>query len=183
MNTTEAPTTCQRHPKVRTNLRCATCGTLICPQCLVQTPVGAKCRSCTALKGISLGDLSGLQVAKTIGAGLLAGAIAGFAVLFHFGWLTLLLAFAYGRLVGGVILRASGRKRGSAMELLVGTTVVAGYLGGRAVIAIDLLAARSQASPPLSVFELVAHSVVQSPVVLIALIAVVAGAVGRIRYV
>ena len=183
MNTIESPTTCPRHPKVETNLRCATCGTLICPKCLVQTPVGAKCKSCTAVKGVSLVDLSLFQAATTIGAGLLAGVIAGFAVVFHFGWLTLLLAFAYGRLAGSMILRASGRKRGAAMELLSGTTVIAGILAGRALIAAVVLASRPPTGTWPSMFQFIADLVVPSPIPLIALIVVVAGVVGRIRYV
>ncbi len=42
--------TCARHPSVETGLKCASCGTPICPSCLVQTPVGMKCKSCASHK-------------------------------------------------------------------------------------------------------------------------------------
>ena len=36
------PVRCSRHG-VETRLRCAECGTPICPDCLAKTPVGLKC--------------------------------------------------------------------------------------------------------------------------------------------
>jgi hypothetical protein len=43
-------TTCERHG-TPTHIACATCATPICPQCLVRTPVGFKCRTCTSGSG------------------------------------------------------------------------------------------------------------------------------------
>src|SRR5262245_41825997 len=40
---------CARHPEVETALRCSRCDTPICPRCLIQTPVGARCRDCARL--------------------------------------------------------------------------------------------------------------------------------------
>ena len=40
---------CAYHPDVETNLRCGKCGKAICPKCLVQTPVGARCPDCARL--------------------------------------------------------------------------------------------------------------------------------------
>jgi hypothetical protein len=37
---------CLRHPDVTSNLRCGRCDDLICPQCMVQSPVGARCPDC-----------------------------------------------------------------------------------------------------------------------------------------
>ncbi len=37
------------HPGVETSLRCGKCGKPICPKCLVQTPVGARCPDCARL--------------------------------------------------------------------------------------------------------------------------------------
>ena len=38
--------TCLRHPETASNLRCGRCGDLICPKCMVQSPVGARCPDC-----------------------------------------------------------------------------------------------------------------------------------------
>jgi len=40
---------CATHPQVETNLRCGKCGKLICPKCMIQTPVGARCLDCARL--------------------------------------------------------------------------------------------------------------------------------------
>ena len=166
---------------MQTNLRCAACGTLICPRCLVQTPVGAKCKGCTSQKGVSLFTLSPLQAARAIIAGLLMGAVAGFAVTYHFGLLTLLLAFAYGGFAGEMIRRASGRKRGAKMEVIAGVTMVAGALGGRILVAAMQLASQVHGRPPLGVLDVIASLVVHTPIPAIALLIAAAGAVSRIR--
>lgn len=41
---------CALDPDTETNLTCGKCGQPICPKCLVQTPVGARCPQCAALK-------------------------------------------------------------------------------------------------------------------------------------
>ena len=40
---------CALHPDVETNLRCGKCEKPICPRCMVQTPVGARCKECARL--------------------------------------------------------------------------------------------------------------------------------------
>ena len=79
MAQSEPITTCARHPKVETNLRCASCGTPICPKCLVQTPVGMKCRECGTQRGGVLFTLSPGQAASALAVGLLFGVVAGWA--------------------------------------------------------------------------------------------------------
>jgi hypothetical protein len=39
-------TVCLRHPETASNLGCGRCGDMICPQCMVQSPVGARCPDC-----------------------------------------------------------------------------------------------------------------------------------------
>ncbi len=39
-------TYCKRHPRVETGLKCGRCGTPICPQCMVYSPVGLRCPDC-----------------------------------------------------------------------------------------------------------------------------------------
>ena len=58
-------------------------------------------------------------------AGLAAGTLAGF-VLQVIGWFILFVAPLIGGLLGEVILRATGRKRGPRLEFLAGASVVLG---------------------------------------------------------
>ncbi|MBK8294959.1 MAG: rhomboid family intramembrane serine protease [Solirubrobacterales bacterium] len=38
--------TCYRHPSVETGVSCSSCGRPICPDCMIQTPVGFRCPEC-----------------------------------------------------------------------------------------------------------------------------------------
>ena len=41
---------CAAHPDTETGLSCGRCDTPICPRCLVETPVGARCRKCANVR-------------------------------------------------------------------------------------------------------------------------------------
>lgn len=177
----DTTTTCARHPKVETALRCASCGTLICPKCLVQTPVGAKCKDCASQRGIALFRPSLLQCVGGASVAALFGVIAGWAVEFSIGFLTFFLAIAYGGFVGEMTLRAAGRKRGLKMEVVAGAATALGAIGGRLVVAALQLSA-GPARPPFGVFSVIADLVQPSPIPLIAIVLVVGSVVSRIRY-
>ena len=184
MNTEQGPTTCPRHPKVETALRCASCGTLICPACLVQTPVGAKCRDCASQRGLSVFTLTPLRALAGAAAGLVAGAAAGFAVTFHssLGLFTLFAAFFYGGFAGEVILRAAGRKLGLKMEILAAVSLSVGALGGRLLVAIVQISGNHVPAPPHGILDALLSLVQPSPIPLAALGIAVCAAVSRIRY-
>ena len=61
---------CARHPNVETGLTCVTCGTPICPDCMVETPGGMKCRSCgiAPLPAIYRVGPGALAIAVTVAA-------------------------------------------------------------------------------------------------------------------
>lgn len=124
MDTTEK-VYCKRHPKTETALTCASCGTPICPKCMVVAPVGMKCRDCAKSKGIEADAKSILLAAITaIAAGVVLGVIG--SVL---PFLRIFVAIAYGFGAGQVILKASGMKRGIAMEIAAGAGFVLGSVG------------------------------------------------------
>jgi hypothetical protein len=124
---------CAVHPDVETNLRCGKCGKPICPKCLVQTPVGARCRDCAQLQ-----KLPTFQV--TARYYLVAAAImVGLAFAFGAVWwkidtlrlpigLDFVLASAFGYVIGEVISRATNRKRGRWLAFIAGTGVVLSFL-------------------------------------------------------
>jgi hypothetical protein len=39
-------TTCYRHPKVESHVRCTRCDRYICPDCMREAPVGHQCPEC-----------------------------------------------------------------------------------------------------------------------------------------
>lgn len=127
MNDVETTTTrCAAHPDVETGLRCNRCGTPICPRCLVQTPVGARCRTCARLRRPPMYEVSAGSVARAVGVSLLIGGAFGFlwGLLFPrglgLGLLGLLIAAVIGSPLGyafaDLLGRATSRKRGPVMQ-------------------------------------------------------------------
>ncbi len=181
MNSKPATTTCARHPNVQTALRCASCGAYICPMCLVATPVGAKCKRCASQRGNRVFTLTPMQTAGAILAGALAGAVAGWGVEF-FGFFTLFIAFAYGAFAGEMVLRASGRTRGTRMEVITGVTMAAGAIGGRLILAAVVLHGPNQGAPPLGIFTAL-WDLITNPIRIIAIAIAITAAISRIRYI
>ncbi|MBI20943.1 MAG: hypothetical protein CL780_01685 [Chloroflexi bacterium] len=73
---------CSRHKDIGTNLRCGRCDDLICPKCLIQSPVGSRCPDCS-----KIGQPDILISSKTE---LLMVSISSFLIII-FGALTLSL--------------------------------------------------------------------------------------------
>jgi len=124
---------CATHPEVETNLRCGKCGKLICPKCLVQTPVGARCPDCAKLHKLPTYRISTKYYLIAIGTGLgmaiACGAIWGLIEsLVHFLYLSLLLAPGIGYAIGEVVSLSVNRKRGTGLAIVGGAAVVISYL-------------------------------------------------------
>ncbi len=119
---------CATHPDVETGLTCATCGRPICPDCLVETPVGMKCRDCglAPLPPLYRASPGALAVGVLVAA--LLGGVAGLAavmVVRAVGWLLLLAGPALGGLVGDVAWRVA-RRRGRTMAGAVAAACAVG---------------------------------------------------------
>jgi hypothetical protein len=126
MESTNEVKYCARHPKVETGITCPTCGKPICPDCMVVTPVGMKCRECGLQRG---GTLFQVGFGRLMLAGLVAvvaGAIA--ALLGEVGFLVIFIGMAYGYGAGTAIMKSAGMKRGRKMEIVTGVGMVLGAL-------------------------------------------------------
>ena len=127
-------TYCDKHPKTETNLRCGRCDTLICPRCLVHAPVGVRCPKCAKTKRLPTFEVSGLQLARAVGASLAIGIAGGFAIvllilLVPAPFLLFLVAFvAVGYLVGEGTSLSVNRKRGRGLKLVTGGGVFAAFM-------------------------------------------------------
>lgn len=124
---------CAKHPKIETGLRCASCGTPICPKCMVVTPVGMKCSNCASNRGSHLFKVSPQRLFLAGLASLIAGAVGG--LIGSFGLLLIFFVSAsYGYFAGNIILRASGMKRGLKLEIIAGMGMLLGGFGFRLMI-------------------------------------------------
>ena len=124
---------CAFHPDVETNLRCGKCGKPICPKCLVQTPVGARCPDCAKLYKLPTYQVSATYFLRAIGTGagmaIVGGVIWGVVRgLVPFFYLNLLLAPAVGYAIGEVISLSVNRKRGAILAIIAGVAVALSYM-------------------------------------------------------
>ena len=131
MNDT-ADTRCARHPGVVTSLRCGKCATPICPRCLVQTPVGARCPACARLVTPPTFRVTPAHYARAVLAALGAALVLGILwavldALLPFILLSLGLAAATGYAAGEAISRAVNRKSSTGLAVIGALTVVAAY--------------------------------------------------------
>jgi len=124
---------CAAHPDVETNLRCGKCGKPICPRCMVQTPVGARCPECARLYKLptyrvpAVYYLRGAGTALGMAAvcGIVWGVINGFVPFFY---LNLILAAGAGYAIGEVTSLSVNRKRSRGLAAVAGIAVVISYL-------------------------------------------------------
>ena len=134
-----AVTYCARHPQVETALRCGRCDTLICPRCLVQTPVGARCPDCANVRRIPTVDLKPIFIARGlaagIGAGFAVGAFWGYAMPDRGfgGFFLFFLAMGLGWAISESISLATNRKRGVVLQGFAVLGAVLAYLVHNAV--------------------------------------------------
>lgn len=122
--------TCHWHPAVPTGLSCSQCQRPICTQCLVQVPVGIRCRECGKAVPLPTFDVQPANYAK---ASAVAAVIGVLGVIL---WLTLIF-FTGTRLVaslatplvvgyaaGEIISRVVNLKRSKGLMYIAGGTVV-----------------------------------------------------------
>jgi hypothetical protein len=140
MSTVDSSTSmfCAAHPDVETGLTCGRCGVPICPRCMVQTPVGARCRACARLRRPPMYEVSPLVAARAAGAAVLAGAALGVVwgvVLppgFGFGFFGIFIALLIGSPLGygfaELLDRVSNRKRGTLMQGIAIAGLVVAYV-------------------------------------------------------
>jgi hypothetical protein len=120
---------CPRDPGVETALRCQQCDAPICPRCLVQSPVGAKCKDCARVMRSPIYQVHGKELVRSVAVALIGGVITGliwgFVLLpFTIGFLSIFLGAGLGYAFTRMLEWASGRKRGPVMIGLAVTGIV-----------------------------------------------------------
>ncbi len=159
-------TYCAAHPGVETALQCGRCEKYICPRCMVQTPVGARCRDCAQLRRIPTYNIPASFMLRGAGAAMVSGAVAGGAwwlfnpiTPFLFG---VPMGLGVGYAVGEAISLATNRKAGPPLQAMAVAGVLVAFFVRNAAIG-----------------EIIPRSDVAG---LIAVIVAVMVAVGRVRF-
>ena len=123
---------CATHPDVETGLSCGKCGKPICPRCMVQTPVGARCSDCARPVKVPTFSVSTPYYLRAVGAGLGMAIVCGAAwwaidEIIPFFSFNILLAYAAGYAISEVISRVVNRKRGTILAIIAGIALVISY--------------------------------------------------------
>ena len=125
---------CYWHPEVETSLFCSRCEKHICTQCMVQAPVGIRCRDCGKASRMPTYDVRPAYYARAISVGL-AASVGGGVLWAVFNWLLgaipflpSLAAIGIGYAVGELISLSVNRKRGSGLAWIAGGSVAGAFL-------------------------------------------------------
>lgn len=124
---------CAEHPNVETNLTCGRCGTPICPKCLIQTPVGARCSKCAGTTKLPTFTITPKYYLKALVVGLVMTIVLGTVWAFlldirFFSFFSLLLGIGMGYLMGNAISLSVNRKRGRWLQLIAGSCIAFSYM-------------------------------------------------------
>jgi hypothetical protein len=120
---------CANHPGRLTLVTCSACGKPLCPDCMVFSAVGIKCRECAKMPRSARVTLKRHRLLWAILAGLGAGTAVGFAYYYILGagrffFFIFFVAAGIGYLVGEAVHRASGYYRGLATAIVAVASTV-----------------------------------------------------------
>ena len=122
---------CSLHPDVETRLACSRCGTYICPRCMIQTPVGARCGECAMVRKLPTFDVKPAYYFRAAVAGGVVAVVAGIVWALIRLYIPIIgpilswpLAIGVGYLVGEAISLAANRKRGGGLPVIAGVGMV-----------------------------------------------------------
>ena len=122
---------CTNHAGRQTLLRCGKCEQPFCHDCLVQTPVGLRCRTCANIRPLPQYDVSPARLGLAALAGLVAAVVAGVVFFAVVGVFALWLSPFYGMAVGEAVSRAAGYKSGPRLQVVAGICIVLGAVVGK----------------------------------------------------
>lgn len=120
---------CVNHPNVETMLRCNRCGRPVCTRCVVQTPVGYRCKQCVGQQQASF--YTGGIIDYVLGGviGLLLGGIASYFVTLTGLWfIALILGPTIGIGIAEAVRFAVRRRRSRYLWAVVAVGIVLGAM-------------------------------------------------------
>lgn len=120
---------CANHPGRKTLVSCGSCGKPLCPDCMVYSAVGIKCKECARLPRSATVSLKPHRLLRAVAAGLGAATAVGFAYYYILGtigffFLFFFVAAGIGYVIGEAVLRASGHCRGLQTAVIAAASTV-----------------------------------------------------------
>ena len=114
---------CFFHPDEETGLSCSRCDRPICVRCMVQAPVGIRCRECASVQKLPTFDVQPSFYMRAVLVGgtvaILTGLAWGFIVgMLPYPYLAGLLSLLVGYAIGESISLVTNRKRANGLAVL-----------------------------------------------------------------
>lgn len=137
---------CFWHPDVETGLFCSQCGKWVCTSCMVQAPVGIRCRECGRAVSMPTYDVRptyyaravGAVVAIAVGGGILWGVFNMLLILNGLTFISGIIVLGVGYGAGELISLSVNRKRSMGLAWLAGGSVVGAFLVSRLTLLVLL---------------------------------------------
>ena len=125
---------CHWHPDVETGLSCSHCGKAICTSCMVQAPVGIRCRECGKPMRMPTFDVQPAYYARAVGVAVAIAIFGGIlwsvfiAIFGSIPFLPTLAALGLGYGAGELLSLSVNRKRSTGLACIAGSSVVGAFL-------------------------------------------------------
>jgi hypothetical protein len=145
--------TCSNHPGVETRLTCSSCGTPICPRCMVPAAVGQKCPDCARQTSRARGLPTLPLVGRVLGVMLAGGAAGGLAFSFLPRFGLFILAALYGFGMGNLARWAAKRRTHTVVGVVAAGGMILGFAG------LVLLLGGQPLAPPFLLVYLISGAV------------------------
>ena len=121
--------TCHWHPTVTTGLSCSQCRRPMCTECMVQVPVGIRCRECGRAQPLPTFDVRPSTYARALVAAVLVTVLGVilWIVLYNLllgPWSFVVMPLVVGYAAGELISRAVNLKRSRGLMFIAAGTVV-----------------------------------------------------------
>lgn len=120
------PLVCIDHPHRETVLRCNLCEAPVCTDCVVRTPVGFRCKECIKAQQATFYNALWYDYPLAALVALVLSVPAAVITSRLGWWFALIISPIAGSLIGGVVHRAIGGRRGSYTWLIVAVCIVLG---------------------------------------------------------
>ena len=125
---------CNWHPDTETRLFCSQCGKSICTLCMVQVPVGIRCRECGRSERLPTYDVQPSYLLRAVGVAVAVAVVGGVLWrLLNWGFdgvplVSSIFGLAVAYAIGELISRSVNRKRGVTLAWIAGSAMVVAYL-------------------------------------------------------
>ena len=125
---------CNWHPDTETRLFCSQCGKSICTLCMVQVPVGIRCRECGRSERLPTYDVQPSYLLRAVGVAVAVAVVGGVLWrLLNWGFdgvplVSSIFGLAVAYAIGELISRSVNRKRGVTLAWIAGGAMVVAYL-------------------------------------------------------